>query len=191
MKQIYVCKKCGRIVISEAMQEKYCTDDGGEYFNTEISEEAWNAMSDAAKNNVIKSITGSAQQQTSHTQEHVNQALNQAGATIGAAARTAGANIRSTYEKSTVLYNNIGSKICGFAKIVAWVGIIISCLFGIIIMISGIGYSAFRFGAGMASVFGGLVFAAIGSLCSWIGSMMLYGFGHLILKTDEIADKIK
>ncbi len=205
MKQIYICRKCGKIVISEAMQEKYCTEDGGEYFNTEISEEAWNAMDDAAKNNVITSVTGGVKpqpapkaQETSSTQEKVNDAMNHAGAaaaaagaTIGAAAKTAGASIKSSYEKSTVLYNNIGNKICSLAKIVAWIGIIVSCLIGIITMVAGIGIGMYSRSSGIGSVLAGILIAGIGSLSSWIGSMVLYGFGHLIIKTDEIAEKIK
>jgi hypothetical protein len=79
------------------------------------------------------------------------------------------------------LYTNIGSKIRGLAKVICWIGIIISFIAGIA-MIAGMS----QYNAGMG-VLTGLLYMALGSLISWISSLALYGFGELIEKTAEIA----
>lgn len=78
------------------------------------------------------------------------------------------------------MFDNIGSKIKMFAKVICCVGIIMSCLVGLIIMTNG---------ADVAGV--GLVIMIVGSLTSWVGSFFAYGFGELIDKTTEVADNTK
>ncbi|MCH4207262.1 MAG: hypothetical protein LKF79_02775 [Solobacterium sp.] len=179
MKKVYICKKCGKVVISDNMTEKFCTADGGQYVDTGISEDAWNAMDENGRNTIIN-----ANKEVDH-KEQINKAVDSAsaaaktaGENISAAAKTASAGIKETYEKSSVLYNNIGSKICTLARVVAWIGIILSVIVGLVTFAT-------------AGFFSGLMVIIIGALTSWISSMALYGFGHLILRTDEIADKIR
>lgn len=78
------------------------------------------------------------------------------------------------------MFDNIGSKIKMLAKVICWVGIIMSCLSGLIILING------DDGAGV-----GLVIMIVGSLTSWVCSFFAYGFGELIDKTTEVAANTK
>ena len=79
------------------------------------------------------------------------------------------------------MYNNIGKKIKLLAKINAWIGIVISLIIGIY----------FIYWDGVNNNFALLWLAFLimiaGSLLSWIGSWVLYGFGELIDKTTEIS----
>ena len=71
------------------------------------------------------------------------------------------------------MFNDIGGKIKVFAKVVCWLGIIGSCIVGIVAM--------------EYSFLAGLLYAVVGSLCSWISSFFAYGFGELIENSAEIA----
>lgn len=72
------------------------------------------------------------------------------------------------------MFENIGGKIKGLAKIICWIGIIISVLFGIRLM-------------GQAGVVG-IFYMAIGALLSWVGSFVLYGFGDLVESANIICN---
>ena len=71
------------------------------------------------------------------------------------------------------MFENIGEKIKTLALVTTWVGIITSILSGFILLIGG--------------AVEGLLIMILGSLGSWIGSFVLYGFGQLITNTDAIA----
>lgn len=75
------------------------------------------------------------------------------------------------------MFENIGSKIKTLAKVICWVGIIISVVVGIILLASD------------SDV--GLIVMIVGSFVSWIGSFFTYGFGELIEKATEIAENTK
>ena len=74
------------------------------------------------------------------------------------------------------MFNNIGSKIKALAKVICWLGIIISVITGIIGIINGTEQSTVS----------GVITIIFGSLASWLGSFFAYGFGQLIENTDEI-----
>ena len=74
------------------------------------------------------------------------------------------------------MFNNIGSKIKALAKVICWLGIIISVITGIIGIINGT----------EQSIVSGVITLIFGSLASWLGSFFAYGFGQLIENTDEI-----
>lgn len=74
------------------------------------------------------------------------------------------------------MFNNIGSKIKALAKVICWLGIIISVITGIIGIINGTEQSTVA----------GIITLIFGSLASWLGSFFAYGFGQLIENTDEI-----
>ena len=76
------------------------------------------------------------------------------------------------------MFDNIGGKIKTLASIIAWLGIIVSVIIGIILMIS-----AEEFG------FAGLIIVIVGSISSWIRSFLLYGFGELVENSAIIAQK--
>jgi|GEM_PF-4731343 len=86
------------------------------------------------------------------------------------------------------MFGNMGNKIKMLAKVVAWIGIIFSCLIGFILFVEGMDYEE----SGM--ILGGFFMAGIGSLVSWISSFVLYGFGQIVDNTDKlvnIAEEIK
>ena len=74
------------------------------------------------------------------------------------------------------MFNNIGSKIKSLAKVICWLGIIISVITGIIGIINGTEQFTVS----------GIITIIFGSLASWLGSFFAYGFGQLIENTDEI-----
>ena len=87
------------------------------------------------------------------------------------------------------MYNNIGGKIKGLAVFLAWVGNILSILSGIGILstTSKVGYysdSDLISGAGSLV---GLITIVVGCLLSWVGSLVLYGFGQLVENSDKQA----
>lgn len=79
------------------------------------------------------------------------------------------------------MFDNIGTKIKSLAKIVCWVGIIITVIAGIVMLASGNDISSPI----------GLVLIVAGPIGSWISSFFVYGFGELIEKTTEIAENTK
>ena len=69
------------------------------------------------------------------------------------------------------MFDNIGGKIKTLAKVVCWIGIVASVILGLL----------------SRNVITALLFIGIGSLGSWIGSFMTYGFGQLIENTDILV----
>ena len=69
------------------------------------------------------------------------------------------------------MFDNIGGKIKTLAKVVCWIGIVASVILGLLSM----------------NVITALLIMGIGSLSSWIGSFMTYGFGQLIENTDILV----
>ena len=80
-------------------------------------------------------------------------------------------------ESEIYMFDNIGSKIKSWAKIVCWVGIVISVITSLTFMEN--------------AAFLGLMLLTIGPLVSWVASLFLYGFGELIEKTTEIAENTR
>ncbi len=74
------------------------------------------------------------------------------------------------------MFDNIGSKIKTLAQVVCWIGIIASFIIGLILM-----------GQDDGAVFIGLLVLIFGSLFSWIGSFITYGFGQLIENSDILV----
>ena len=85
------------------------------------------------------------------------------------------------------MFNNIGHKIKTLAKILCWIGIVLSFIIGIAIMASGNGSLTINGNyANVSPVVIGIFYIIIGCLVSWVGSFFAYGFGQLIENTDEI-----
>ena len=80
------------------------------------------------------------------------------------------------------MFNNIGRKIKTFAKVMCWIGIIVSVAAGLVMIASS--FSGYTPAAGIVS---GILTAVLGSLFSWVGSFVLVGFGELVENTAEIA----
>ena len=85
------------------------------------------------------------------------------------------------------MYSNIGGKFKVLAQVIAWIGIFFSFIAGINIIVSGNAMGRIAYSdeiSGVASVVGFLVIV-IGSLFSWLGSFVLYGFGQLVENSDR------
>lgn len=76
------------------------------------------------------------------------------------------------------MYNNIGKKIKGFAKVIAIILAIIYAIIGIALIVSN------KEGA----YIGGLLIILIGPFIAWISSWFLYGYGELIDNTSAIRE---
>ncbi|MDR1330170.1 MAG: hypothetical protein LBK23_11280 [Oscillospiraceae bacterium] len=80
-----------------------------------------------------------------------------------------------------LMYNNIGAKIKGLAKSIAWIDIISSIIIGIVLIVKGVDdewYVLIGVGIGVM---------ILGALAAWVSSWFMYGFGELIEKTAETA----
>ena len=84
------------------------------------------------------------------------------------------------------MFNNIGGKIKGMAKTGFDIGVLISCVIGIVLIFGGISLDV-----GPLILFIGILVAALGCLFSWIGTVCLYGFGQLIENSDTIAEQLR
>ncbi len=62
------------------------------------------------------------------------------------------------------------------AQVMAWIGIAASCISGVVMMTSD-----------YMSPLIGLLVMVLGSLLSWVGSFMTYGFGQLIENTEILV----
>ena len=71
------------------------------------------------------------------------------------------------------MFENISDKIKTLAKITTIVGIAFSIIFGLCFLIV------------LNQILLGLAIAVLGSLASWVGSFVLYGFGELIENTSR------
>jgi len=85
------------------------------------------------------------------------------------------------------MFDNVGGKIKSLAKVFCWLGIFVSIIVGIaMILISMNSYNGEIF-----SLIG-VVIIILGSILSWIGSLLIYGFGELVQNSciqTEIAVK--
>lgn len=75
------------------------------------------------------------------------------------------------------MFDNIGGKIKGLAKLVCWLGIIMSVISGIVLS------AASESGIGVLIAIGGSVLA-------WIGSFFTYGFGQLVQNSDILVGRV-
>lgn len=78
------------------------------------------------------------------------------------------------------MFSNIGNKIKTLAQVVCWLGICISILVGFVLMVQD------EETAGI-----GVLIMVFGSLLSWIGSFITYGFGQLVENSDILVSQNK
>ena len=84
------------------------------------------------------------------------------------------------------MFDNIGGKIKTLAKVICWIGIIASVVVGIIII-----YDWFvqpYYYRNSTELITGIAVIVLGSLFSWIGSFVLFGFGELVENSSYIAE---
>ena len=78
------------------------------------------------------------------------------------------------------MFDDIGAKIKNVAVTVTWIGIIFSCISGIVMMCSN-----------EDLILPGFLTMIGGSLASWLSSLTLYGFGQLIENSDILVKQGK
>ena len=88
------------------------------------------------------------------------------------------------------MFDNIGGKIQGLAKVICWIGIIASIILGIVIIMGASQSYGYYRRTDTGTIFAGIAVIVGGSLLSWVGSFVLYGFGELVENSSIIADKI-
>ena len=74
--------------------------------------------------------------------------------------------------------NDVGGKIKGLATFNTVVGMLASIALGLFVMFS-------------VSFLIGLIIIIVGMLLSWVGQLVLYGFGELIFKVTRIEKELK
>lgn len=85
------------------------------------------------------------------------------------------------------MFDNIGSKIKGLAKVLCWVGIIASIICGIMMFVAA-AEASWQYESTYITL--GIVIIVVGPLGSWVGSFVLYGFGELINHANSIDHKL-
>lgn len=75
------------------------------------------------------------------------------------------------------MWDNIGRKLQGLAKVVCWIGIIASVISGIVIMNQSTSY--------YSTILLGLLSIVLGCLFSWIGSWAMYGLGLVVENVEN------
>ena len=82
------------------------------------------------------------------------------------------------------MFDDVGKKIKIVASVICWIGIIISCMLGILLIYTDgqlhINNYTFYTYTRTELIIEGFVLMAVGSIISWIVSIMIYGFGELV-----------
>ncbi len=86
------------------------------------------------------------------------------------------------------MYNNIGSKIKGFASTLTVIGMILSCISGLVCFIGMVSRDS---DMAILGLIAGAFVSVIGCLIVWLANMLLYGFGELVDKTSENNRKMQ
>lgn len=76
------------------------------------------------------------------------------------------------------MFDNIGEKIKTLAKICCWAGIALSIICGLVLI-----FLSFE-GSSIPLFLSGILVSVLGSLASYAGLFVLYGFGELVENSD-------
>lgn len=91
----------------------------------------------------------------------------------------------------TFMFTNPGGKIKSYAKVLFWIGVVISVLIGVFVIGSSFTVAAYSYNGSFGTILGGIIFGlfivAIGILISWISVLVLYAFGVLVENSDELV----
>ena len=89
------------------------------------------------------------------------------------------------------MWSNIGHKIQVLAKVICWIGIVLSVIAGIAIIAGGSAVRSYGYSYNTgSSTLIGILTIVLGALGSWLGSLTLYGFGEPIERTVSIDYKL-
>ncbi|MBO4885679.1 MAG: hypothetical protein J5602_10245 [Clostridia bacterium] len=70
------------------------------------------------------------------------------------------------------MYNNVGKIIKMVAKVICWIGIIITTIYGAALIVAEINTTL------------GCIWIIVGSFASWLGSLLMYAFGQIVDNID-------
>ncbi len=98
--------------------------------------------------------------------------------------------------EAVLMFNHIGRKIKTWAKIQCWIGIILCVIAGVSFITAGEVPIQQTVGSTIitTTVQGPLIGALIivlGSLLSWIGSWITYGFGSVVENTEQLWSQME
>ncbi len=82
------------------------------------------------------------------------------------------------------MFKNIGNKIKIFAKVICFLGIGLSVVYGIIMLTV---FAAKGMGA-FSSILASILLIALFSLLAWVGSFTIYGLGQLVDNSDKLVE---
>lgn len=86
------------------------------------------------------------------------------------------------------MFKNVGGKIKSVSKVMFWIMTILSWILGLFTIFGGISASRYGYGSAGGSFLMGLVIIALGTLFSWLGVIVFYGFGVIIENTDKLVE---
>ena len=192
MKKVYICKNCGSVVAANDNAQVRCAKCGTMMTPAGVTDQEWLSMSDGQRRDVFARVN---QPEAAPQPQPVPPSY---GAPAPAPAP---APTHSPYKKESGLFSNPGGKICMIGKIVTGIGMVLSIIIGITSIV-GAGCSAVTLNrwAGMSSgvntVFGagivtGIISMLLGCLMSWIWGLVIYAFGDLVRKINEIAENTR
>ena len=91
----------------------------------------------------------------------------------------------------TTMWSNIGHKIKTLAKVICWIGIVLSVIAGIAVIAGGSAVRSYGYTYNTGSTtLTGILVIVLGALGSWLGSFMMYGFGELVERVTNIDNKL-
>lgn len=91
----------------------------------------------------------------------------------------------------TTMWSNIGHKIKTLAKVICWIGIVLSVLVGIMAIATGGTLQSYGYTYNTGNnILAGILVIVLGVLGSWLGSLTMYGFGELVERAMNIDDKL-
>ncbi len=91
----------------------------------------------------------------------------------------------------TTMWSNIGHKIKTLAKVICWIGIVLSVLVGIMAIATGGTLQSYGYTYNTGNnILTGILVIVLGVLGSWLGSLTMYGFGELVERAMNIDDKL-
>lgn len=88
------------------------------------------------------------------------------------------------------MFEEVGKKIKGVAKVFCWIGIITSFLIPLNIVLNMLNESHGSKGEKVISLIICMAVLIIGPILAWLSSLVLYGFGELVDKADSIDNKL-
>ena len=91
-----------------------------------------------------------------------------------------------------LMFQNIGPKLKNVAKILCWIGIVISVCIAIYFIVAGVQLNDdyYTRGSGNSLITTGILYLILGPLFSWLGSISMYGIGEAVENSKYVREKL-